>query len=112
MNRAPLMPRRHGLTVRWLSFLLLLLTTELCGQIAAPAKANQADILDYIDKSWDSLQRSMSQCSSVVDPKVGVEARVLYVPRSAVVPPEVEKLNTECHVRIERLPEKITRLGQ
>jgi alpha,alpha-trehalase len=108
-----------------LSILLLLFTAQLFGQNVAlvrapqlptsatqPAAASQADILDYIGKAWDTLQRSTNQCSSVVDPKVGVDARVLYVPRSAAIPPEVEKLDKECHVRIERLPEQITHLGE
>ncbi len=37
-------------------------------------------ILSYISKSWDTLTRSMEDCTTVVDPKLA-EHSVLYLPR-------------------------------
>jgi alpha,alpha-trehalase len=54
----------------------------------------------------------MNECSSLVDPKLRIEDRVLYVPRSAVIPVQVETLEKDCHVRLERLPEQVTHLGE
>jgi alpha,alpha-trehalase len=82
-------------------------------QAIAPqsSPAGESDILNYIHSAWNTLQRSTSECASVVDPKAGAEARVMYVPRLAVLPPEVENLGKECQVRVERLPEPIAHLG-
>ena len=107
----------------WLSLVLLLSAGPLLGQKPAPvpeapsetqqqAAARQTDILDYIYKAWSTLQRSTSECSSLVDPKLRVADRVLYVPPMVVIPVAVKDLERECHVRMERLPEKITHLGE
>ena len=115
---------RHYLRIstRWLSFFLLLSTVPLPGQSSAPvrqapsraphsAPASRVDILEYIHQAWSTLQRSMNECSSLVDPKLRMEDRVLYFSRSAAVPVQAEKLEKECQVRLERLPEPITYLG-
>jgi alpha,alpha-trehalase len=65
--------------------------------------------LQYIHSTWDSLTRSMSECSSLVDPKV-TEAPVLYLPAEMTAPEEVEKL-TQCHVRVMTLPRHIGKLA-
>ena len=111
--------------LRRFTVILLLGAVSLFGQSAAPARtpqsftspqpasAAQADILGYIHKTWDTLLRSMNECSSVVDSKLSVDARaVLYLPSTVVVPSEVENLEKECQVRVERLPKPIMRLGE
>jgi alpha,alpha-trehalase len=79
------------------------------------AKANRADglkpILDYISTAWDTLTRSMTECESVVDPKVKDPA-VLYLPAGMVEPAAVKKLSADCSVRIEHLPVEIHHLGE
>jgi alpha,alpha-trehalase len=55
----------------------------------------------------------MNECSSIVDPKLGIDAHaVLYLPSAVVVPSEIERLEKECQVRVRRLPRQITRLGE
>ena len=83
---------------------------------AAPAKRASADqglkpILNYIDSAWDTLTRSMTDCVSVVDPKIKV-APVLYLPAEVAEPPAVHKLATDCSVRVEHLPVQIHGLGE
>ena len=80
---------------------------------AASASANQGlkPILNYIDSAWDTLTRSMTDCVSVVDPKIKV-APVLYLPAEVAEPPAVHKLATDCSVRVEHLPVQIDRLGE
>jgi alpha,alpha-trehalase len=68
-------------------------------------------ILNYISSAWDSLTRSMSECQSIVDPKIKV-APVLYLPAGFPVPPAVQNLTKNCTVRVEHLPIEIHHLGE
>src|SRR3979490_1438738 len=68
-------------------------------------------ILDYISSAWDTLTRSMTDCASVVDPKIKV-APVLYLPKDIAEPAAVQKLAADCNVRVEHLPIEIHRLGE
>jgi alpha,alpha-trehalase len=84
-------------------------------QAVAPARAASAPglkpILNYIDSAWDTLTRSMTDCVSVVDPKIK-EPPVIYLPAEVAEPPAVHKLAADCSVRIEHLPMEIHRLGE
>ncbi|MFZ1931544.1 MAG: trehalase family glycosidase, partial [Candidatus Sulfotelmatobacter sp.] len=53
----------------------------------------------------------MSECESVVDPKMKVAA-VLYLPAGFNKPPALQKLAKNCDVRIEHLPIEIHHLGE
>jgi alpha,alpha-trehalase len=53
----------------------------------------------------------MLNCATLTDSKVTTEP-VLYLPQDFAEPPEVAALGQKCHVRVERLPIKIERLGQ
>jgi alpha,alpha-trehalase len=68
-------------------------------------------ILDYIASSWDTLTRSMTDCQSVVDPKIKT-ASVLYLPAGFAEPPAVQKLSADCNAQVKPLPVEIHRLGQ
>jgi alpha,alpha-trehalase len=101
---------------RWPLVLLILaasggVTESQAEQPAAGAEPGLKPILDYIASGWDTLTRSMTDCQSVVDPKMKV-APVLYLPAGFPEPPAVKKLATECNVRIEHLPTEIRRLGE
>jgi alpha,alpha-trehalase len=78
---------------------------------AAPADQGLKPILNYISTAWDTLTRSMTDCASVVDPKIKV-APVLYLPKDLAEPAAVQKLAADCNVRVEHLPIEIQRLGQ
>jgi len=65
----------------------------------------------YIFKSWDTLTRSMQDCSTVIDPKLA-ENSVLYLPADFEIPPSVVELQKRCHVQVKKLPKKITGPGQ
>ncbi|HXT27089.1 MAG TPA: trehalase family glycosidase [Candidatus Eisenbacteria bacterium] len=68
-------------------------------------------ILGYIAKSWDTLTRSMEECTTVVDPKLA-ENSVLYLPAEMTVPAQVAEMQKLCHIQVKSLPEKITQPGQ
>jgi alpha,alpha-trehalase len=95
-------------------FLITLLNVIANAQaVAAGAPSDQRlkPILDYISSAWDTLTRSMTECVSVVDPKIKV-APVLYLPTEISEPPAVQKLAADCNVRVEHLPVQIRRLGE
>ena len=76
-----------------------------------PTDSGLKPILAYISSAWDTLTRSMTDCASVVDPKIKVSP-VLYLPKDFPEPPAVQKLATDCNVRVEHLPVEIHRLGE
>jgi alpha,alpha-trehalase len=89
----------------------MLAQTVAVGQ-SAPAQGQELKpILDYISTAWDTLTRSMTDCQSLVDPKMKV-APVLYLPADMTVPPALQKLSSDCNVRIEHLPVAIHHLGE
>jgi alpha,alpha-trehalase len=80
--------------------------------IAQPIQhtAANAKILTYISGSWDTLSRSMTDCKSLVDPKVTTPP-VLYLPADMDTPPAVATVHQQCNVEVRHLPRKITRIG-
>ena len=52
----------------------------------------------------------MSECKSVVDPKV-TTAPILYLPWHMPTPPAVLAMQRQCSVEVEHLPRKIVRMG-
>ncbi len=102
---------------------MLLLVLLLCIVLPATVFADESGnsesantkglepILAYISKTWDTLTRSMEDCSTVVDPKLARNS-VLYLPAELPVPAEVTELQGRCHIQVKMLPEKITAPGQ
>ena len=94
---------------------LVLLST--CVTIASAQSAPAGDtkglkpILDYISTAWDTLTRSMTDCKSIVDPKITAQS-VLYLPQELPEPASVQTLVGHCNVRAEHLPMQIRRLGE
>src|SRR5882724_1540328 len=75
----------------------LLLAAVVCGALplAAPAATPEPQglkpILTYISSGWDTLTRSMTDCTTVVDPKIKASP-VVYLPAGYVEPAAVQKL--------------------
>jgi alpha,alpha-trehalase len=107
--------RRWSRSVFLLFFLALRFSIPSPAQEAQSANAPQPaqglkPILSYISSAWDTLTRSMTECQSVVDPKLKT-APVLYLPADFPEPPAVHRL-ADCGVRIEHLPKEIHHLGE
>jgi alpha,alpha-trehalase len=104
-----------GRSFRWLAGSFFLATIVYCGQADTTKTSPKSDgltpIREYIYKSWDTLTRSMEDCSTVVDPKLA-ENSVLYLPADFAIPASVEELQKRCHVQVKKLSEKIVRPGQ
>jgi alpha,alpha-trehalase len=102
-------------------FAVFIIACALASAAAEPVSAPQeqrpeqqkglASILDYISSAWDVLTRSMTDCKSVVDPKLKV-APVLYLPAGFAEPDAVRKLANDCNVQVEHLPMDIHHLGE
>lgn len=96
-------------------FIALLSIFTLCKeQIAyAKPKTHHTDpnvILYYIADGWKKLERSMSDCHTLVDPKTHA-ASILYLPYGFEAPAHLEKLKQQCGLTIKSLPNKINKLG-
>ena len=83
---------------------------DLTAQSAAQNAAANAKIVAYIDNSWSTLSRSMTDCKSIVDPKV-TTAPVLYLPANMESPPAVTAVHQQCNVEVQHLPRKISHIG-
>jgi len=68
-------------------------------------------ILSYISAGWDTLTRSMTDCSTVVDSKIAAKS-ILYVPADFTVPNSLRALESKCNVEIKSLPQVIHKLGE
>ena len=73
--------------------------------------APPAPILDYIANGWDVLTRSMSDCATLVDPKISTTS-VLYIPAKLTVTQDLGALAKRCSVEIRTLPRDIHRPGE
>jgi len=82
-----------------------------CQQTPAPP-ARLRPILQYIAQGWNVLTRSMTECNTVVDPKLGAAGSVIYLPAGFAAPASVQAVEKKCGVRVEPLPVQIHSVGQ
>jgi alpha,alpha-trehalase len=76
-----------------------------------PDASENAKILAYIDDSWNTLSRSMTDCKSLIDPKVTTPP-ILYLPAGMPVPPAVASVQKQCKIEVRNLPRKIIHIGE
>jgi alpha,alpha-trehalase len=102
----------HPRTRSLVSAFVLTLCALLVPQASTAQKTDALpSIDDYIHHGWDTLSRSMNECASVGDTKLSTRS-VLYLPIDLPEPAEVKALQTSCNVEVERLPRRITHLGE
>jgi len=93
---------------------LLLLAVAAAPTVAAQGAAKERGlepIRSYIAAGWDSLTRSMTDCKTIVDPKLAASS-VLYVPADFEVPPAIQQIQKRCNVQVKHLPQVIHGLGE
>ena len=79
---------------------------------AAKLDHAQSDaIRAHISSVWDVLTRSMTDCKTVVDPKLPA-ASILYLPAEFSPTSAIEKMQQDCHVHVKNLPMKIHGPGE
>jgi alpha,alpha-trehalase len=76
-----------------------------------PVSEGLQPILDYISTGWDTLTRSMDNCSTIVDPKLAAKS-ILYVPADFRAPEKVRALEAQCGVEIKALPKVLHQPGE
>jgi alpha,alpha-trehalase len=95
----PFLPR-----LVWLALAIVSASAAQAQSGASTVAANGlAPIRQYISSGWDTLTRSLSECSNIVDPKLAAES-VLYFPADFAVPEKMEALRQHCNFRIRHLP--------
>ncbi len=109
-------PRIHGCRARhivrgFLAAALFCLTNLPLAPAQTSEKQGLKPILNYISTAWDTLTRSMTDCQSVVDPKLA-QASVLYLPAGFSEPATVQQMTAKCNVRVDHLPQEIHHLGE
>jgi alpha,alpha-trehalase len=92
-------------------FFLFVLLAGSWLRAAESSEQGLSAIRTYISSGWDVLTRSMTQCDSVVDPKLAAPS-VLYLPAQFPAPASVEKLQKDCKVEVEHLPIAIHHPGE
>jgi alpha,alpha-trehalase len=70
-----------------------------------------APILKYISTGWDTLTRSLSDCATIVDPKLAATP-VLYLPADFAVPESIVKAQKQCKFEVKHLPAAIHHPGE
>src|ERR1700687_3597633 len=80
-------------------------------QEAGAKEAGLRQIRSYIAAGWDTLTRSLTDCKTIVDPKLAA-ASVLYLPADFDVPAAVQQLQKQCHVQVQHLPAVVHHLGE
>jgi alpha,alpha-trehalase len=103
-------------TMKFINYRRLLVLAIIFTGIAHPQTptdetAANTQVLAYIDHGWDTLSRSMTDCKSLVDPKV-TTAPVLYLPAGIATPPALIAMQHQCKVEVRYLPRKITHIGE
>ncbi len=93
-----------------LAVVVLLFAGAVHPQPSGPDTTDNAKILRYIDSGWNSLSRSMTDCKSLVDPKV-TTTPVLYLPADMAVPSAVAAVQKQCKIEVRNLPRKIIHMG-
>jgi len=95
------------------AWLLLIIAAPLCSGAAPDEPGGQGlkPILNYISTGWDTLTRSMTECQSIVDPKIATQS-VLFLPKDFAEPATLQTLTNNCNVRVDHLPMAIDHLGQ
>src|SRR5882757_3916209 len=103
--------KRTKLFCRVLVAMILSFAGYASPQPPANPQAADAKILTYISGGWNTLSRSMTDCRSLVDPKVTTPP-VLYLPAGMETPSAVATAHQQCNVEIKQLPRKITHIGE
>lgn len=118
LSDIPMSPLHSKKRFRTLAFTLLFALGSALAQQSAPASPARVPqqqglkpILNYISLAWDTLTRSMTDCKTVVDPKITATS-VLYLPAGFSEPAALKTLSADCKVRIEHLATPIHQLGE
>ncbi|UGB37076.1 trehalase family glycosidase [Frateuria soli] len=89
---------------------LLGATALVLSTAAGAATPSPARTQAYIHKAWDTLTRSLEDCSALHDPKMDARP-VLYLPAGIDKPAGIDEVARRCRVEVRTLPRRIGKLG-
>ena len=98
------------LTNDGLRIFMLLVALAFASGTAAATRPDPARTHAYIDHAWDTLTRSLDDCSALADSKVSTHS-VLYVPANLPVTAQLRGVAKRCDVSLRTLPRVIGKLG-
>jgi alpha,alpha-trehalase len=104
-------PSRQRFTAAWLIFLVASVPASTADKRSTSSAHGLDPIRSYIALGWDSLTRSLTDCKTIVDPKM-TAASVVYIPADFDVPVAVQQLQKQCNVQVQHLPAVIHKLGE
>jgi len=103
--------------IRFSIFVYFILAASLA---VLPARVSRAtstktavgvqQILQYISSGWNTLTRSMTECSTFADPKTNAKS-ALYLPADFPEPAGLKSVESRCQVQVSHLPSVIKKLG-
>ena len=79
--------------------------------VARDAAPDPAKTEAYIDNAWNTLTRSMDDCSALADGKVTTRP-VLYLPADLTRTPDIDETAKRCKVDVQVLPRALRRVGE
>src|SRR5882672_5427298 len=97
---------RRAVCRRVLIVICLLASAGTAQSVPDSAKLDPSQVVavrTYISSAWNTLTRSMTDCKTVIDPKLP-QTSVLYLPSGFSAPPAVQKVQQECKVQVKNLP--------
>ena len=103
--------RRNRSFLPILALLAVTLTAAPARPDGAPDPRGLGPILAYISTGWDTLTRSMNECSTVVDLKFAA-ASVMYLPADFPEPASLTALQKQCKFEVKHLPAVIHHPGE
>ncbi len=90
--------------------LVLLAALTFATSATAATHPDPAETRAYIDQAWNTLTRSLDDCSALADTKVRTHS-VLYLPAQLPVSPQLREIAKRCDVGLSTLPRVINKLG-
>ncbi|WP_077555420.1 trehalase family glycosidase [Rhodanobacter sp. B04] len=102
--------RRLGQSANGALRIFVLLAIAFAASTAAAASPDPVKTRVYIDHAWDTLTRSLDDCSALADSKVSTHS-VLYLPAQLPVSEELRGIAKRCGVGLRSLPRTIGKLG-
>jgi len=93
-----------------LRIFVLLVAVSFATHAAAATRPDPVKTRAYIDHAWDTLTRSLDDCSALADSKVSTHS-VLYLPAQLPVSEQLRGIAKRCGVGLRSFPRVIGKLG-
>ncbi|HEY1589729.1 MAG TPA: trehalase family glycosidase [Rhodanobacter sp.] len=93
-----------------LRIFVLLVALAFATSATAATRPDPVKTRAYIDHAWNTLTRSLDDCSALSDSKVDTHS-VLYLPAQMSVPEQLRGIAKRCGVSLRTLPRIIGKLG-